>query len=471
MATYTKVGRIRPDYADVWDSARSYTALQIVKSADNYQAYIARKDVPAGTSLTDADYWGVVLDVSDVIAESVAATNAANAARENIQSDLAAVRNNKGDAIVCTAEGEVIALTDSSDMPLRGLRIFGKTTQDGTPTPENPVPLVSVGDKGSVGVSVCGKNLANAEITSNGAIVRADVNLVAGETYTLSVSKPPIGLYFTDINNTEINYALNYNQNSLTYTPEKTGRYLVRAYYADNSGDMGCGLMLERGSVATEYEPYKPAQTLTTQTPNGLLGIEVKDGGYADENGQQWNSDEIDYERVVYAKRVNSVVFDGTETWYYIAHNATYYLLHVPVEAAIVPDGERAYGLCTHATHANGKSVNSLIENDFVVNASIYFNIHQGGNTYTSAEEWKDYLAAQYAAGTPVIVQYILATPTETPLTAEEIAAYRALHTNYPNTTIYSDAGAHMEVGYVADTKNYIDNKFNALAAALINKE
>ena len=86
MADYTKIGRIRPDYADIWDASRSYTTLEMVKSADSYQAYIAKRDVPAGTPLTNADYWGVVLDVSDVIAESVAATERANAAAENANS-------------------------------------------------------------------------------------------------------------------------------------------------------------------------------------------------------------------------------------------------------------------------------------------------------------------------------------------------------------------------------------------------
>ena len=41
-----------------------------------------------------------------------------------------------------------------------------------------------------------------------------------------------------------------------------------------------------------------------------------------------------------------------------------------------------------------------------------------------------------------------LATPIETPIPEDELAAYAALHTNRPNTTVYNDAGAHMEVGY-----------------------
>jgi hypothetical protein len=56
-----------------------------------------------------------------------------------------------------------------------------------------------------------------------------------------------------------------------------------------------------------------------------------------------------------------------------------------------------------------------------------------------------------------------LTTPIETPLSETEIAAYRALHSNYPNTTVLNNAGAHMVVKYAADTKRYIDNKIAAL--------
>jgi hypothetical protein len=56
-----------------------------------------------------------------------------------------------------------------------------------------------------------------------------------------------------------------------------------------------------------------------------------------------------------------------------------------------------------------------------------------------------------------------MADPIEIPLSETEIAAYRALHTYKPNTTIVNDSGAHMKVEYAADTKLYIDNKLAAL--------
>ena len=47
--------------------------------------------------------------------------------------------------------------------------------------------------------------------------------------------------------------------------------------------------MINAGSTALPYEPYKPAQTLIIPTPNGLPGIPVaSDGNYTDADGQQW---------------------------------------------------------------------------------------------------------------------------------------------------------------------------------------
>lgn len=67
--------------------------------------------------------------------------------------------------------------------------------------------------------------------------------------------------------------------------------------------------------------------------------------------------------------------------------------------------------------------------------------------------------------------RYILKTPIETDLPPEVIEAYKKLHTNYPVTTILNDAGAGMVVEYVADTKHYIDKKFEELNAKVVNTQ
>ena len=70
--------------------------------------------------------------------------------------EIATLHQNKADAIIETAQGETMTLTDSSDKLFEGLRVFGKSTQDGTPSVENPVPIVNAGENGSIKVTVNG---------------------------------------------------------------------------------------------------------------------------------------------------------------------------------------------------------------------------------------------------------------------------------------------------------------------------
>lgn len=84
-------------------------------------------------------------------------------------------------------------------------------------------------------------------------------------------------------------------------------------------------------------------------------------------------------------------------------------------------------------------------------------------------DDFKAWLARQHESGTPVTIKYILLTPVETPLTSPELAAFAALHSNKPATTVLNDAGAGMAVEYIADTKLYIDSKLAAISAAMLN--
>ena len=47
-----------------------------------------------------------------------------------------------------------VQLTDSAKAPLQNVKIYGSATQEGTPSPDNPVPNVSTGDGGSNHITV-----------------------------------------------------------------------------------------------------------------------------------------------------------------------------------------------------------------------------------------------------------------------------------------------------------------------------
>lgn len=86
-------------------------------------------------------------------------------------------------AVINSASGESITVSDASDSNLRGLSIYGKTTQNGTPTPDAPVDLVSVGDGGSITVSVTGESKSQSMTiaTPNGL---PGIPVTSGGNYT-----------------------------------------------------------------------------------------------------------------------------------------------------------------------------------------------------------------------------------------------------------------------------------------------
>ena len=57
-------------------------------------------------------------------------------------------------AIRPTASGNPVSITDSVEWPLQGLKVYGKSVQDGTPSPESPVPIVSAGGGGSIALTI-----------------------------------------------------------------------------------------------------------------------------------------------------------------------------------------------------------------------------------------------------------------------------------------------------------------------------
>lgn len=214
-------------------------------------------------------------------------------------------------------------------------------------------------------------------------------------------------------------------------------------------------VQIEAGEIATDYEPYKEPQTIAITTPSGLPGIPVTTGGnYTDANGQQWITDEVDFERGVYVQRIHKMMFDGSQNLWMNNYQQSlgYYVFGMyadglPTNLPDVVDGTtvlsdklsyREWGLL------DGDEGNKI----FNTGNSIF--IYLADQTIQTPEDLKNYLTEN-----PIAIQYAMATPIETPLTDEEIAAYKAANTNYPATTITNDAGAGMEAKYVADTKLY----------------
>lgn len=434
--------------------------------------------------------------------------------REQIAQNKAgieALKQGKADAIVETASGEDIQIEDGSGLGFEGLRIFGKSMQDGVPSPESPVPIVNVGDKGTVEVEITGKNLLNlqcysaetmynlkeepvltnnygTEISTTEAVNKVVIkqkkiantenpssyengfmifafrdDFVIGKLYNLSFDLEVIN---NPLNTNEIMLLVNgsYSQRANIQKRVKTQfqyhKQELRQFIELRCSGMDfvlSNIMITEADCDYKYEPYHDSQSLTISTQNGLPGVKVdSDGNYTDNNGQQWICDEIDLERGKYVQRVGKYVFDGTET----ASNDR------PPTIIVAMRSEGITGKT-----GTGKLMTNYAELVFSNQTGRWFEFGTTKWKVNNAEELKAFLKSKYDEGKPVEVQYILALPIERDLTPEEIAAYKALHTNYPTTVISNDESAYMEVSYVADTKNYIDKKFKELSQAIVNTQ
>ncbi len=386
--------------------------------------------------------------------------------------------------IVDKKAGELISLTDSTEKPLQSMKIFGKTTQAAEPTPDNPQELVSVGDSGSMTEYVTGKNWFNNDTSllktvafrgGNGVSyerIGYEIRLPAG-IYTFSLQQLIItdydyvyGVIINDdnliIRTCHLLFLGTDNATPLTITINEGEKLLI--YNGADTLNVSAAkdlfernqILLEADPVATEYEHFKE-QTLTLLTPNGLAGVPVSSGGnYTDENGQQYACDEVDFKRGVYMQRVYKTTIktiDSVSTHSNGQPFAIYICkperLQLKGQASPVLSNRYSY---KHAGRENYEMYG--VQNNIVVNDERFTDVATANNILEA--EQPEFM-------------YILETPIETPLTDEEIEAYKALHTNYPNTTIYNSDGAYTEVEYMADTKNFIDGKFAALEAAILS--
>ena len=274
--------------------------------------------------------------------------------------------------LVGSETGNPVAVDDAFAAPLRGLTVYGKSTQDGTPSPDNPVPIVSVGDGGTIGIKITGKNLISTEALFSPTKTVFDVidGHIKGTTttkyaqigyllqsgypaqYTASVSggsetvETELRAYkWVDgkLGNLVVQGYFSVGQRAtISFSTDGKSEYFVffRPYGVSDFDYYD--MQLEIGATATSFELYQE-QTLTLPTPNGLPGIPVtSSGNYTDPTGQQWVCDEIDLERGVKVQRVDKASFDNTKTL--AEQNA---ILATPIETQLTPAEIAAYKAIT----------------------------------------------------------------------------------------------------------------------------
>ena len=376
--------------------------------------------------------------------------------------------------IEAVAFGTTIIINDAAEgRPFRGMRVFGRSIQDGTPSVENPVPIVNVGESGSIKVGVLGKNLVNIAdfvvetINSGTGFAYApddltnQIKALPNGTYSISYEfdgdeirpKPNRKITFYD----SLDNMLIGINNVFVLTDDLRSKIAKTIVYGTKGTNITFrNIILVNGStIPMIYSPYRDPQTLTLATPNGLPGIPVTtDGNYTDADGQQWVCDEIDLGRGKYVQRVKDFIINrntniSTSMGDYGAPEKDTILARY-IDRAIK---KRGAVLCRELIHAENWRVES--ESVFATETSIDFRLSRkrlGLGTDTTTDENKTEVL-KFLETTPLHCLVELNTPIERDLTPEEIAAYKALRTYGPTTVVSNDAGAEMEVTYVADRK------------------
>lgn len=314
-------------------------------------AVAAQKDATASKAAA-ANSSAAAKTSEDAAAKSAAdADSTANSIKESM-TQIAALQKRQN-VLVGSEIGNPASCDDAFAAPLCGLSVYGKSTQNGTPTPDAPVPIVSAGDGGSVAVRVTGKNLLNPALFQNNKY--QGFNAETGYYGIDSVN----GYWITGIQPCLPSTTYHFNamiEGGCFYDEKKNVigiadfAFTIKtpakcAYYCFNFSSVHVSYgtpIIATVSESTAYSPYRE-QLLTLPTPNGLPGIPVTSGGnYTDPQGQQWVCDEVDLERGVKVQRVDKAAFDSTKTL--AEQNA---ILTTPIENPLTPAEIAAYKALT----------------------------------------------------------------------------------------------------------------------------
>lgn len=405
------------------------------------------------------------------VALDITLTHESEAADAKAAGDAISAVRTRQNILTGTETGNPIAVDDAFSAPLCGLTVYGKSTQDGTPTPDAPVPIVSAGDDGSVAVKVTGKNLLDSALM-NSAISSRGISAKQNSDGSYTISGTPIaddtipiwlggnwsntvplftippGSYYSNV--------WIYYYDGKTRTSKKdaftlsepfriTGVMYSQPYAINERYDFLIAPQLELGTTATAYSPYRE-QLLTLPTPTGLPGIPVTSGGnYTDPQGQQWVCDEVDLKRGVKVQRVNAVDLSTCRVTAITKFTVT---KRLSIRLPLYGRDYKTEALCNKLPFI--VSFDKDTPHFYVDKTNVQIFIPLDAKTPEEGE---------------YILFYALATPIETPLTPDKIAAYKALVAYGPDTVVQASDGAGVKLGYQRDVNIAIKRIEDAVAS------
>ena len=349
--------------------------------------------------------------------------------------------SNKITKFYASNQGET-HITDSDNGKIQDMMIYGKSSQDGTPTPENPVEIKNVVNPT---VKVCGKNLWNpilgGYISGNDGSIAAALKTQAAATDFIKTSGKDITVIARNFSSSmERGYAyrigfydarkkwikniilLDGNKHSIN-TFNITGTEYIRVSAPSGIYDT---IQIEYGSEATPYEPYTEQ---SVQLPYTLNAIPVTSGGNVTIDGQQYIADYVDVERGKYVQMIQTGKVPSNAVWNIQKQQTGYSLGYTNIFKNGISTGTPGMEKTWKSNVGDSSGVWS---NVFSFGRSNVFWIvpyeNDGNITSNDINAW--------LVEHPMDIMYPLAEPIETDLPTEQITAFKALATYYPTTNI-----------------------------------
>lgn len=252
--------------------------------------------------------------------------------------------------------------------PISSYTIKGNMEQSGTPTPSSPIYPSECGERtGNLINIVQPVNMSQSGYIYNGDFFFWGENLTINSTFPSSVAI--VGTDGTEI----LNSTIYPNTPYTVQTPNGVKSLRIYAMTAVSGY-----FMLNSGSTALPYEPYGyKLSILSNSTVTNIYLGEVQS-----------------------TRRIKKLVLTGEEEWQNYGQVPNAYRLSI---SGIQSIGNPA--ICSHFVNS---PISKITSGMFTVGSTwIYIRYAD----VTDLADFKAYLAAQYANGTPVTVWYVLANP------------------------------------------------------------
>ena len=524
-----------------WDKTKEYENLSVVL-ANNGDSYTSKKNVPKGIELSNTEYWAISsrfnaqletqkkridnfvalpdgsttgdAELTDIRvgADGKAYPNAGDAVRGQVSS-LKEDLSNKITKFYASNQGET-HLADSDNGKTQDMMIYGKSSQDGTPTPENPVEIKSVVNPT---VKLLGSNIlkirdgeyqdVGCTITVSNGVIKLNGTSTDNKRIYLPIDTPSMLKEGTEIifcpnniggtesiNKCYVDYS-NENTKSLSIASNTINTpYVITRQ--DARYEFKLSIKITRGNtfnnetwkpqilIGKQITPFEPYKEQSIQLPITLNAIPVSSDGNVTINGQQYIADYVDVENGKIVKCVEKLFLKQTR-W------------GIAINKGVL----RFYNRTNEALGIDGSKI---IKNPFSISSHFAFvtNTPDRIGTFTvNADGTKSNISFAFSTDTtitsddfnnwilnnkPFVLLPVL--KEELPLTSEQIQALKELATCYPVTDISVNSeqldgyivfnypismanGWNYVKQQIGDTRDYIYDMDTQSAEAYVNSE